>query len=285
MAPFNRLMQEHLARDWRADMLPEWRGFFADVGPDLDGLPDWDVPRVLPPRPAHERPQEAGGQLLNAHMTRAFDGLTPVQVRVVILGQDPYPRTGRATGRAFEDGLWNAENPMAVADSLRRLLQVAAAIEFPELEISEEGDDWGSVRDAVNEHVVAPPDTPTHFNALAGQGVLAVNSAWTFTGAAKNQKNEHLRIWRPVVHHLLRLLSESDLSTGFLLLGDHSRKVFCAADPILNHSAIIYNAHPRSRQFFNRSNPFGRVNQALVQLGSDPVRWWPRQNAEPEAHE
>ncbi len=285
MPPFDRLMQEHLDRDWRGEMPPEWRDFFADVDPDMEGLPDWDVPGVSPPRRVHEHPQQAGEQVQLAHMTRAFDGLTPDRVRVVILGQDPYPRPVRATGRAFEDGLWNAENPMAFADSVRRLLQAAAAHEFPELGISEEGDDWDRVRNAVNQEVVAAPATPLHFDALAAHGVLSVNSAWTFTGTASSQKTEHLRIWKPVIHHLLRLLSESDRSTVFLLLGDHARKMFCAADPLLNRSAIIDNAHPRSIQFFNRSNPFARVNDALDWLGTDQVRWWPRQHADADAPE
>ena len=282
MVALSARLERHLARDWRDDLTPAWREFFEGVEPDTDRLPDWEVPEVAPPRLNLEHPREAGDPVPLHHMARAFDGLTPERVKVVILGQDPYPKPNRPTGRAFEDGTWDAANPQAVADSLRRLLQSAAAHERPDLGVSEERDDWARVCHAIQAEEIVPPATPTFFDALAAQGVLSVNAAWTFTGRANEQKGVHLRVWKPVVNHLLRDLAKSDQPVVFLLLGEEARKAFCAADPVCNRTAIVDNAHPRSRQFFERRNPLARVNEALGKLGvPDPITWWPP--AEPRA--
>lgn len=50
-------------------------------------------------RPAYP-PLRAGND--GRHLFRAFNGINPDQVRVVVIGQDPYPERARATGRAFE---------------------------------------------------------------------------------------------------------------------------------------------------------------------------------------
>jgi uracil-DNA glycosylase len=292
-------MQEHLDRDWRAEMPPEWQAFFPDVGPDLDGLPDWDVSDVSPPRRIHELPGETGEQLESAHLTRAFDGLTPDRVRVVILGQDPYPRPRRATGRAFEDGLWNAENPMAVADSLRRLLQSAAAYEHPGIGASEEADDWGRVCDAIRRRVIPSPATPAYFDHLAEEGVLSVNAAWTFTGTDDAMKRAHLRLWKPVMKHLLRQLTwrTGNAPIVFLLLGDDARSLFRATVArYFGHDALdgatrlatVYCDHPAFQgggPYYRCGNPMRRVNQVLERLGSNPVRWWPPEHPQPDAPE
>jgi len=50
MVALSTRLEQHLARDWRDDLSPAWRGFFGGVDPDLDELPDWEVPEVAPPR-------------------------------------------------------------------------------------------------------------------------------------------------------------------------------------------------------------------------------------------
>ncbi len=280
-------MQEHLSgRDWRADLVPVWREFFQGIGPDLNNLPDWDAPEVFPPRLNLERPREAEDRLPLCHMTRAFDDLMPHGVRVVIIGQDPYPQRDRATGRAFEDGVWDEANPTLVADSLRRLLQSAAAHEHPDLRISEERDDWDRVCQAIREEQISPPVMPEFFNALAEQGVLSINAAWTFTGKARTQLDVHLGIWKPVMQHLLLKLvrRESRMPIVFLLLGGKAQSRFRAAthqhirtNPV-PHVGTVCCAHPTSwtgRTYFDYENPLAQVNRELIRLEADPVRWWP----------
>lgn len=230
MATLNARLDDYFARDWRQDLTPLWRELFEGVGPNMDELPDGDVPEVFPPRLALRRAREPEYVPAECHMLRAFDGLTPDRVRVVIIGQDPYPRPDRATGRAFEDGAWDGNNPATAAVSLRRLLQSAAAHEHPGLGISEEQDDWERVCEEIREETIAPPAAPAFFDALAAQGVLCVNAAWTFTDRTKAEKAAHLRVWKPVMTHLLRRLTWRDgLPVVFLLLGDDARTLFRSA--------------------------------------------------------
>ena len=205
----------------------------------------------------------------------------------------------KSTGRAFEDGLWNAENPIPVAGSLRRLLQSAVAHVHPGLGASEEADDWDRVCDAIRRRVIPSPATPAYFDHLATEGVLSVNAAWTFTGKDDAMKRAHLRIWKPVMKHLLRKLTwrDGDVPIVFLLLGDDARTLFRAtvassfrSDAIdgATRLATVYCDHPAyqgGRPYFACGNPMRRVNQALARLGSREVQWWPDQHLGADAQE
>lgn len=277
-------MEAHL-RGWQNDLTPDWREFFEGAEPNLDGLPGWDVPDLFPDRLELEHAREAGEAVEGPHMVRAFDGLTPNRVRVLILGQDPYPRRDRATGRAFEDGAWDGNAPATAADSLRPLLQSAAACAHPNLGISNENDDWAGIWDAIDAEDLAPPIMPKYFDDLAAHGVLCINAAWTFTGRARAHLDMHLKVWRPVVQHLiLGMITREGGGPVFLQLGGEARKLFHAAswrhlraNPEIN-VRTIYCAHPmawRGRTYFDYENPLTRTNQALAELRAEEVRWWP----------
>jgi uracil DNA glycosylase len=282
-------MAAHMRQNWREDLAPVWREFFQGIKPNLDGLNDWDVARVYPARQNYGAPQEAREAMRAPHMLRAFDGLTPDSVRVVILGQDPYPRQARATGRAFEDGEWDVNNPEGAAPSLRMILQSAAAHQQPALDISENESDWGTVCEAIREAKLSPPNTPAFFNDLATQGVLSVNAAWTFSSTQKTHKKAHLKVWRPVLEHLLWKLSWRDEGPPivFLLLGDDALRLFKAAvglhikKDIINRAvriATVFRKHPayqNGRPYFEGQNPLSQVNDSLVSLGGVRIQWWP----------
>lgn len=98
MVTLNARLDDYLAWDWRQDLTPLWRELFEGVGPNMDEPPDGDVPEVFPPCLALRRAREPEDVPSECHMLRAFDGLTPDRVRVVIIGRDPYPRPDRKTG-------------------------------------------------------------------------------------------------------------------------------------------------------------------------------------------
>src|SRR5690606_31903502 len=95
---------EDILAGWRDDLDPDWRAVFAttDLGfeaidPSLT-LDAWEP--VFPARKGRVYPGAPKG----AHIFRAFEGIRPADVRVVVLGQDPYPCAAFSTGRAFEAG-------------------------------------------------------------------------------------------------------------------------------------------------------------------------------------
>lgn len=273
MAALSELLRAQLERDSHEDLEPAWREFFEEIQPDLGNLPDWEIPEIFPGRLAPGPRQEREVGIPPRHMLRAFDGVLPDAVKVVVLGQDPYPRRGSATGRAFEDGQWNPERPATVAPSLRKLLQSAGSTVRPALGIPGDRDDWPTVRDAIKRGRIAPPNV-RFFDSLAEKGVLLINAAWTFTSKDNKHKAVHLRVWKPLLDHLIRSLAQRDQGVVFLLLGKEARETFCAADPILNRSAIVDNPHPSTPRYFDRTNPLVRVNEALANLGTAPVQWW-----------
>ncbi len=285
MVALRERLTAHLNQNWREDLEPVWRGFFEGVEPDLGELPEWEVPDLFPDRLDLGYLREVEDPVPVRHMLRAFDGLTPDRVRVVIIGQDPYPRRAGATGRAFEDGAWNGTSRETGASSLKRLLQSAAACQRPDLGISEEADDWAGIWDAIDAGNLAAPVMPRYFDDLAEHGVLCVNAAWTFTGRAKVHLDVHLKVWKPVVHHLiLELIRRPDGGPVFLLLGGKARKLFRAAtwrhlraNPEIN-VRTVYCAHPtawKGQRYFDCENPLTRVNHALAAPGAEQVRWWP----------
>lgn len=137
--------------------------------------------------------QEIEGTFIKYHieppmqlMFEAFNRVRPENVKVVILGQDPTPQEGKATGRAF-----SVENPRTVGSAMNVLLEVAL-----------EG--W-----SVN---LNNGDLSNWEN----QGVLLLNSALTIglityqdpKGKIKTQQVSHLGYWCPFTKLLIEYISD-----------------------------------------------------------------------------
>lgn len=279
MVALRMCMNERYAA-WQEDLPQEsgWPEFFNGCPePNFAAIPEnYQIDDGTPVWPGR-RGANLQGAPEGAHVSRTFDGIEPEGVRVVVLGQDPYPDIAQATGRAFEDGKWNPEDrPQDLANSLKPLMLAAWATQLDHAGVFRSGG-WPEV---VQRPDFALPDPRAHFDALAGEGVLSVNAAWTRTGV--EHLAAHRSFWKTVLDHMLGKLARNDQPVVFLLLGDDAREVFCAADPVCNQSAIVCNGHPGRGSFFGRYNPLKRVNQALEALGAPRgVRWWPYQQAHP----
>lgn len=289
-------MELHLA-NWRNDLMPEWRNVFADVEPDYNGLPNDDLPNAdialpFPNRLPEGQPIADAHPVPIPHMMKAFDGIEPTNVRVVVLGQDPYPRRERATGRAFEDGTWDGTFANA-ANSLKPLLQSAILSTGAAQGIRENQADWVGIIDAVaRREIILPANLERYFDGLVQQGVLFVNAAWTFTDTEATQ--QHLKVWRGVVRQLLTHLiwNRDGLPVVFLLIGADAVKLY---KPVIRsvylgksaRMATVYVAHPafqNGNSYFATVNPFIQVNRALAQLAAGPaIVWWPPELLAPAA--
>lgn len=187
----------------------------------LAALPDW--------QPAPDR------------IFRALT-LTPRdRVRVVILGQDPYPTPGRATGLAF-----SFPPEQSPRDSLRNILAELAA-------------DTGQTR--------ADGD----LTGWADQGVLLLNPILTVpTGQPLGHR--HLG-WQSLTAEILAATA-ADGPRAFLLWGAPAQKA-CAHVPRATH-LWLESPHPSPlsawRGFFG-SRPFSAVNRWLTAQGKPPIDW------------
>lgn len=222
----------------------------ADLITPLD--PTWD--EALAPRREQfaqlreelNRCRAAGEQILpdSSQVLRAFrqpfDG-----VKVLILGQDPYPTPGHPIGWSF-----------AVAPAVRPLPRSLQNI-FRELH-----DDLG-----------IPVSSHGDLSSWADQGVLMLNRVLT---VAAGSPGSHRRIgWEEITEAAIRALVARGTPLVSILWGADARRL----RPLLEvgeHTAVITSPHPSplsaSRGFFG-SKPFSQANEALAHRGAGPVDW------------
>lgn len=178
----------------------------------------------------------AGDRVLRA-FSRPLDA-----VRVLIVGQDPYPTPGHPIGLSF-----------AVDAHVRPLPRSLSNI-YQELEA-----DLGIPR--------APHGD---LSAWADQGVMLLNRVLTVTpGAPASHRGWG---WEAVTEHAIRTLVARDQPLVAILWGRDAGNL----RPLLGETPIIESAHPSplsaSRGFFG-SRPFSRANDLLTGLGAEPVDW------------
>jgi uracil-DNA glycosylase len=138
-------------------------------------------------------------------MLRAFDGISPEDVRVVILGQDPYPCAAFATGRAFEAGnvaRWRELEKM-FSKSIRTWLQMVAAARTGNADYTRSIADWERLIADIEAGRIDLEPAAEIADRWAGQGVLLLNSSFTLSRFAvagdPHQTHGHLPLWRPIV--------------------------------------------------------------------------------------
>jgi uracil-DNA glycosylase len=176
-----------------------------------------------------------------ANLFRALD-LTPRPlVRVVILGQDPYPTPGRATGLAF-----SFPPGLPPRDSLRNILAELATD-------------------------IGRPRASGDLTGWAGQGVLLLNTALS---VPLGQPMGHQGWgWDRLAAQILESPA-ADGPRAFVLWGAPARKA-ARALPRSGH-LFLESAHPSPlsahRGFFG-SRPFSRVNRWLADRGLAPIDW------------
>jgi len=171
---------------------------------------------------------------------RAFE--MPIdEVRVLLLGQDPYPTAGDAVGLAFAVAAGRA-----LPRSLRNIM-AELATDIPRASHSGNLSRW------------------------ADQGVMLLNRHLT-TGLGS--AGSHIGLgWQEFTDAAVRALAQHhgrDLVA--VLWGNQAR----TAQPLLGAAQIVASAHPSPlsahRGFFG-SKPFSQVNQALEKVGREPIDW------------
>ncbi len=179
----------------------------------------------------------AGANVLRA-FTQPFDA-----VRVLIVGQDPYPTPGHAVGLSFSVSPQTRPVPRSLANIFR-----------------EYSDDLGH-----------PTPGNGDLTPWADQGVLLLNRCLTVApGAPASHRGKG---WEVVTEEAIRALVARDGEPLVAILwGSDARKL----GPLLTDVPIVESAHPSpmsaDRGFFG-SKPFSRVNTLLEEIGGEPVDW------------
>lgn len=178
----------------------------------------------------------AGPQVLRAFQ-QPFD-----QVKVLIVGQDPYPTPGHPVGLSF-----------SVAPEVRPLPRSLVNI------YREYSQDLGH-----------PPPTNGDLTPWTGQGVLLLNRSLTVEPGKPNSHRG--RGWEPVTEQAIRALVARDTPLVAILWGRDARNL----RPMLGDTPCVESPHPSpmsaDRGFFG-SRPFSRANEMLSGLGVQPLDW------------
>ena len=164
-------------------------------------------------------------------------------VRVVILGQDPYHDDGQAHGLAFSVRP-GVPPPPSLVNIFREL-----------------ADDVG-----------CPKPGSGSLLPWARRGVLLLNTVLTVRA---HEPNSHRgRGWEAFTDAILRAVARREHPSVFVLWGSHAQKRRDLADP--GRNPVILSAHPSplsARRGFFGSKPFSRSNAALRELGESPIDW------------
>ena len=164
------------------------------------------------------------------------------EVRVLIVGQDPYPTPGHPIGLSF-----------ATASDVRPIPRSIANI-FREL----------------HEDLGIAPATHADLSAWADRGVLLLNRVLTVR--AGGPASHRRKGWEAVTDCAIRALVARGGPLVAILWGNDAR----ALAPMLDGTPRVESAHPSplsaSRGFFG-SRPFSRANAALIAQGAEPIDW------------
>jgi uracil-DNA glycosylase len=169
--------------------------------------------------------------------------LTPYEnVKVVILGQDPYIRKGQAHGLSFSVEDKNQPIPPSLRNIYRELK-----------------DDLG----------VEPPNHG-NLTAWAKQGVLMLNVVLTVRAGVSNSHKG--KGWEKFTDEIIRQINEKDELVVFVLWGKPAQKKI----PLINETKhkIVQGAHPSPLATgFPGSRPFSQINEALLKAGRGEIDW------------
>ncbi|GAA6183459.1 MULTISPECIES: uracil-DNA glycosylase [Alteromonadaceae] len=171
--------------------------------------------------------------------------ITPfADVKVVILGQDPYHGPGQAHGLSF-----SVESTLKIPPSLKNI--------YKELAQDIEGF-----------------RIPTHGNLKqwAQQGVLLLNTVLT---VEQGKAHSHAKIgWEIFTDKVIKQLNQNRQGLVFLLWGSHAQKKGLLVEHDRQH--VLSAPHPSplsAHRGFLGCKHFSQVNQILIRQGHSPINW------------
>ncbi|MDP9801150.1 uracil-DNA glycosylase [Arcanobacterium wilhelmae] len=164
------------------------------------------------------------------------------QVKVLIVGQDPYPTPGHPIGLSFSANANVRPLPRSLTNIFKELVE-----------------DTG---------VPMPPNGD--LTPWSERGVMLLNRVLTVTpGEPASHRGKG---WERVTDHAIRVLARRELPLVAILWGKQAQELA----PLLADVPIIRSPHPSplsaSRGFFG-SRPFTRANALLVTQGAEPINW------------
>lgn len=220
-------LKSSIPASWQAILEPEFeKPYFATLEAFLEA--ERSAHQVFPPP---------------ADVFHALELNAPTDVRVLIVGQDPYHDDGQAHGLAF-----SVKSGIRLPPSLMNI--------YRELET-----DLG-----------VPRSKSGNLEAWAKQGVLLLNTSLTVRAhEAASHKNKG---WEKLTDAIIQAVSSQANPVVFVLWGAHAQKKLSLVDG--TRHTVIQSVHPSplsAHNGFFGSKPFSKVNAALTEAGQMPIDW------------
>ncbi|MFD8705768.1 ADP-ribosyltransferase domain-containing protein [Kitasatospora sp. NPDC059648] len=208
----------------------------------------------------------------------------PHQWKVVVFGQNPYPRPESATGIAMFDNAFHdwKDSQFGRVISIRCIIKAAAMWKYGIPKKTPIADIRALLK---KEETVQPPEW---FQAMLTQGVLLLNAALTASADGSMGPDEHTGFWRPVAERIVEEIlrakqqaGEEDRGVVFAWWGAHARSLKTVVQRLekkypevrVRH---IDHANPAAQgDIFCDNDHFATVNAALASLGADEIDWLP----------
>ncbi len=180
----------------------------------------------------------------NENIFNAFNQTPFDQLKVVILGQDPYHGEGQAHGLSF-----SVQKGITVPPSLKNIYK----------ELSNDIKDF---------------QIPIHGDLTnwAKQGVLLINA--TLTVRANAAGSHQKQGWEKFTDHVISEISSKKTGIVFLLWGKYAQQKESLINT--NKHYVLKSAHPSPFSAYNGffgSNPFSETNKILEKEGLSPINW------------
>lgn len=177
------------------------------------------------------------------HIYAAFEHTPFDQVKVVILGQDPYHQPGQAQGLSF-----SVNKGVKIPPSLRNIYKELQA----DLDIE--------------------PASHGDLREWADQGVLLLNAVLTVPDSSANAHKG--KRWEVLTDAAISALNQAPEPIVFILWGNSAKAKATLIDE--NKHYILSSVHPSplsaSRGFFG-TKPFSKANELLEKSGRTPINW------------
>jgi uracil-DNA glycosylase len=177
---------------------------------------------------------------------RAFQECPYDQLKVVVIGQDPYPQAGVADGISFSCSYTGKAQP-----SLRYI--------FKEID--------RTVYSQNEDTIPFDPDLKRWSN----QGVLMLNTALT---CRIGKIGSHIELWKPFIVYLLDMLSQRN-QIVYVFLGNKAKE-WHTHIPNLNYK--FFTTHPASAAYrkgaiWDSGDLFNNINKVLLESGNTEIKW------------
>ena len=179
---------------------------------------------------------------------KAFEVCPYDKLKVVMLGQDPFPQKGVATGILFGNKKGTRDEDLS--PSLQIVKEAAINFEIP------------------HNCIIFDPT----LESWAKQGILMINSALT---VEMNKIGSHVMLWRPFIASLLKKLSENDTGIIYVLFGKQAQTF----KPYINKqfNTVLEENHPAYFARTGKAMPhtvFEQISKLTKEMYGMPITWY-----------